>query len=198
MCVTVTQSCPTLCDSMDCNLPGSSVHGILQARILEWVVIPFSTLRFTESKCVFCCVFCSGGPILLLLRTPLTSKFLCLSLLPSTTLWRMRPTKERSCQVHGLIVLPPLSKRTSTVWVVKTLNDSLLWEESSKYAYCVLSLYKRLQKLVHHLLKRIPFDSHTNYIFKKKKGFGWIPLNLVFFSPSSSVICVQTFEKQVL
>ena len=38
----VTQSCLTLCDPMDCSLPGSSVHGILQARILEWVAIPFS------------------------------------------------------------------------------------------------------------------------------------------------------------
>ena len=38
----VVQSCPTLCDPMDCSLPGSSVHGILQARILEWVAIPFS------------------------------------------------------------------------------------------------------------------------------------------------------------
>ena len=36
------QSCLTLCDPMGCSLPGSSVHGILQARILEWVVIPFS------------------------------------------------------------------------------------------------------------------------------------------------------------
>ena len=36
------QSCPTLHDPMDCCPPGSSVHGILQARILEWVVIPFS------------------------------------------------------------------------------------------------------------------------------------------------------------
>ena len=33
----VAQSCPTLCDSMDCSPPGSSVHGILQARILEWM-----------------------------------------------------------------------------------------------------------------------------------------------------------------
>ena len=33
---------PTLCDPMDCSLPGSSVHGILQARILEWIAIPFS------------------------------------------------------------------------------------------------------------------------------------------------------------
>ena len=38
----VTQSCLTLCDPMDYNLPGSSVHGILQARILEWIAIPFS------------------------------------------------------------------------------------------------------------------------------------------------------------
>ena len=36
------QSCPTLCDPMDCSLPGSSVHGIFQARILEWVAIAFS------------------------------------------------------------------------------------------------------------------------------------------------------------
>ena len=38
--VLVTQSCPAPCDPMDCSLPGSSVHGILQARILEWVAIP--------------------------------------------------------------------------------------------------------------------------------------------------------------
>ena len=38
----VAQSCPTLCDPMDCSPPGSSVHGIFQARILEWVAISFS------------------------------------------------------------------------------------------------------------------------------------------------------------
>ena len=38
----VTQSHPTLCDPMDCSLPGSSVHGIFQARALEWVAIAFS------------------------------------------------------------------------------------------------------------------------------------------------------------
>ena len=44
MCVLVTQLCLTLCDPVDCSLPGSSVHGILQARILEWVVMPFSSV----------------------------------------------------------------------------------------------------------------------------------------------------------
>ena len=38
----VAQSCRTLCNSVDCSLPGFSVHGILQARILEWVTISFS------------------------------------------------------------------------------------------------------------------------------------------------------------
>ena len=38
----VTQSCLTLCDPMECSLPGSSIHGILQARVLEWVAISFS------------------------------------------------------------------------------------------------------------------------------------------------------------
>ena len=42
VCVLVTHSCPALWDTMDCSPPGSSFYGILKARILEWVVIPFS------------------------------------------------------------------------------------------------------------------------------------------------------------
>ena len=41
-CVLVAQSCPTLCDPMDCSPPGSFVHEIFQARILEWVATFFS------------------------------------------------------------------------------------------------------------------------------------------------------------
>ena len=44
------QSCPTLCNSMDCSLPGSSVHGIFQARVLEWVAISFSKKRVRRVK----------------------------------------------------------------------------------------------------------------------------------------------------
>jgi len=42
MKVLVTQSCLTLCDPIHCSIPGSSVHEILQARILEWIAIPVS------------------------------------------------------------------------------------------------------------------------------------------------------------
>ena len=48
----VTQSCPTLSDPMDCSLPGSSVHGIFQARVPEWVAIAFCyhTLPVSNKK----------------------------------------------------------------------------------------------------------------------------------------------------
>ena len=46
----VTQSCPTLRDPMDCSLLGSSVHGIFQARVLEWGAIAFSVVQATVTK----------------------------------------------------------------------------------------------------------------------------------------------------
>ena len=50
VCVLVTQSCLTLCYPMDYSLSGSSVYGILQARILEWAAIPFSRVASVYSK----------------------------------------------------------------------------------------------------------------------------------------------------
>ena len=46
----VAQSCLTLRDSMDCSLPGSSVHGIFQARVLEWGAIAFSIIQLTDQQ----------------------------------------------------------------------------------------------------------------------------------------------------
>ena len=46
----VAQSCLTLSDSMDCSLPGSSIHGIFQARVLEWGAIAFSALVVREMQ----------------------------------------------------------------------------------------------------------------------------------------------------
>ena len=65
-CVLVAKLCPTLCNPMDYSLPGSSVHGILQARILQWVAILFSRgfsqpgplhcrqILYSPSYCCYC------------------------------------------------------------------------------------------------------------------------------------------------
>ena len=47
----VAQSCPTLRDTMDCSLPGSSVHGIFQARVLEWGATAFSVYKIANENC---------------------------------------------------------------------------------------------------------------------------------------------------
>ena len=49
----VAQSCPTLSNPMDCSLPGSSVHGIFQARVLEWGAIAFSPRLNKDYHCYF-------------------------------------------------------------------------------------------------------------------------------------------------
>ena len=54
----IAQSCPTLCDPMDCSLPGSSLHGILQARVLQWVAIALPLLL----DCEICEGSSSGRP----------------------------------------------------------------------------------------------------------------------------------------
>ena len=49
------QSCPTPSDPMDCSLPGSSIHAIFQARVLEWVAIAFSNIyAFMKKHCYHC------------------------------------------------------------------------------------------------------------------------------------------------
>ena len=55
----VAQSCLTLCDPIDCSLPGSSVHGIFQARVLEWGAIAFciATYQVTSNNMVLSCMF---------------------------------------------------------------------------------------------------------------------------------------------
>ena len=56
MCVQLLQSCPTLCNLRHCSPPGSSIHGILQARILEWVATPSSrgSSRLRDQTHTFC------------------------------------------------------------------------------------------------------------------------------------------------
>ena len=67
----VAQSCLTLCDPMDCNLLGFSVHGILQARTLEWVVMPFSRGSSRPRDWIhISCISCIGRWIFFLPLVP--------------------------------------------------------------------------------------------------------------------------------
>ena len=50
----VPQSCPTVCDPMDCSLPGSSIRGLFQARVLEWGAIAFSRIQYEETTIQGC------------------------------------------------------------------------------------------------------------------------------------------------
>ena len=61
-CAKSLQSCPILCDPMECSPPGFSVHGIVQARILEWVAMPSSrgSSRPRDGTHIFC-VSCTAG-----------------------------------------------------------------------------------------------------------------------------------------
>ena len=55
------QLCPTLCDPLDYSLPGSSVHGILQARVLEWVSVPSrGSSQSRDRTCIFCSSYIAG------------------------------------------------------------------------------------------------------------------------------------------
>ena len=69
------QSCPTLCNPMDCSLSGSSVHGIFQARVLEWVAIAFSGHGADWSLIQHClATSCTTSSGLMMLRLPKHSK----------------------------------------------------------------------------------------------------------------------------
>ena len=63
MCTQSLQSCPTLCNSMDCSPSSSSVHGILQARITKWVIMPSSrgSSQPRNLTCVACISCIAGG-----------------------------------------------------------------------------------------------------------------------------------------
>ena len=71
----VAQLCPTLSDPMDCSPPGSSVHGIFQARVLEWGAIAFSILGpYYQAYCIICIVYLILYAFLQLSKAPFAAK----------------------------------------------------------------------------------------------------------------------------
>ena len=81
-CAQSLQSCPALCDSLDCSPPGSSVHGIFQARILEWVAMPSSRgSSWPRGRIWVSSIFCIAGGFFTCWATRDAPYFNCTSLL---------------------------------------------------------------------------------------------------------------------
>ena len=83
LCGSCAQSSPTLCDPIDCSPPGSSIHGISQARILEWVAkIPLGSSQPRDWTCVSCISFIGG-------------RFFTISVTCTQALWYQQQSSEK-------------------------------------------------------------------------------------------------------
>ena len=134
------QSCPTLCDPMDCSPPGSSVHGISQARILEWVVISFSkgSSQPRDQTCISClaCRFFTTEPPGKPLNGLLVSKteFLCF-----LKLWAPRFRRLEQEDSHWIRTRKPESSspvcHSQAVWTQARSLFNESWTCLSKKKY---------------------------------------------------------------
>ena len=112
------QLCPTMYDPMDCGPPGSSVHGILQARILEWVAMPFSR-GFSWSRDwthVFCGFFTGGR---FFITEPL-GKSSCLIKWAKCYLW----SEEHWSKRQQMLPLGSHGGQTPCLWASQTICAS--------------------------------------------------------------------------
>ena len=129
----VTLSCPTLWDPMDCSLLGFSVHGIFQARVLEWVAISFSrgssqTRDWTQVSCI------------------VGRRF---------TLWATREAlKKAECWRIDAFELWCWRRLLRVPWTAKRLNQSILKEINPEYSLEGLMLKLKLQYFG-HLMQRV-------------------------------------------
>ena len=147
----VAQSCPTLCDPMSCSLPGSSVHGISQARILEWVAASFS--RGSSPPRDRTCASCIAGRFFTvwatreavgteLHRRVSEQSFVCISSWsPSLTV----PPELHVCQISSDITFHRNSRSTVTVSRHPQMGSSSCRKTSSRLPlflhYCELYNY---------------------------------------------------------
>ena len=99
----VSQSCPTLRDPMDCSPPGSSIHGIFQARVLEWGAIAFSALHVQTSK------LWSTATFFIFSQLTLHSAVFKIPFLPTTSTVLHEVTRDLSFSVLQLLDLSAAS-----------------------------------------------------------------------------------------
>ena len=157
----VAQLCPTLCDPMDCNLPGSSVHGIFQARVLEWVAISFSRGSFwlrdwTQVSHIagrlyrlshqgsLTCHNISQIRKIQGVYSPKKILFICDSRSPSKCYKHMLEIIIHFCEWNTVSFFDEISPLKKVVRKVYNLTFNLIWEKVLLEAFQVM-LFKRAQ-----------------------------------------------------
>ena len=129
------QSCPTLSDPVDCSPPGSSVHGLLQARIMEWVAIPFSRAFRTRGGTWVSCIV-GGFKSLKSLNYLIQLSIICTTILISRLKMYACAAAAKSLQSYQTLCDPPgspfpgiLQARTLE-WVAISFSNA--WKRTVK------------------------------------------------------------------
>ena len=146
MKVLVTQLCPTLCNPMDCSPSGSSVHGILEARILEWLAILFSRGSSSPGMEPVSRVSCIGRWVLYhqchfpLIRV-LTSTCVC----QISTLALLMVVKQHLCGLFSFLWLPLINSSTFFMYQFSSCFSSHIkcCSNLRSYIYWVVSISYR-------------------------------------------------------
>ena len=154
--VKVSQSCVTLCDPMDCTLPSFSVHVFLQARILEWVVIPFSGGIFPTQRLNPCLPHCRQS--LYCLSHQKRLNFPSFNIRPSVRC-RIKFRGEESSPVLNLnITFKNPQKEDLQLWHLASILHTLqLWFRSSLVAQAVKNLPAIREAVFDPWVRKIPW-----------------------------------------
>ena len=161
------QSCPTLCDPIDCSLPGSSVLGTLQARVLEWVALPFSRVSNLgiepESlmSSAFSGRFFTTSTTWEALDSVLKSKDITLGtkicvvkavvfpiVMYGCESWTI---KKAECQIIDVFELWCWRRLLRVFWTAERSNQSILKEINPEYSLEGLMLKLKLQSFGHRM-----------------------------------------------
>ena len=156
VCAKLLWLCLTLCDPMDWHLPGSSVHGILQARMLEWVAVPFSRgSSWPRDQTHISCVSCLSGGFFTTSATWEAHLYIYVYLLPLGPPSRL-PTPPLLATTEHWDELPVLSSRFpralvklwwwTAVWTLRRMCSKHMkgaytcWKRGMQTQYCFITL----------------------------------------------------------
>ena len=163
--VLVAQSCSTLCNPMDCSPPGSSVHGLLWERILEWGTIPFSSGSFQPRDQTR--VSCIAGRFFIIWSCPAIS---LLGILPERN-ENIHPHKDWYAKVHSNIIL------NRQKWKQLKHASTGEWINEMWYVYTNRICYSTIKRNV--LIMCYDMDKHwTHYAKLNLKNINYTSIKL--------------------